>query len=351
MKKQNILLSSLTSALLIGTIFSAKAQDVYVDLSVLDNLDNNSSFSQPMFPVVSPQKERVVKKAPKKAKKVSKKVSKPEDKVVIPAKKDIKISEVVSAPKDDSQDLSSEKAQVQNQPINKEAAEKLRENIETTKKNISETNSQVAQEPLKKTDEPAPQNEVKDDFVTKTPSENLSSVEQTKENSQVQTSEITPTTDGKNQGGAPVKEVEKETQVTPISLPAKDSVQAQKVLKNENEGQDNRIESILVPQKTMKNVGKNLVFADGVSKLSEDKKQQLDTIISGFEDAQHNKIAILAYNYDDGEEVFKKKRTCLNRAIEVRSYLLGKGYKNFSIKVVNVTEESKNNLVTVEELK
>lgn len=41
----------------------------------------------------------------------------------------------------------------------------------------------------------------------------------------------------------------------------------------------------------------------------------------------------------------------LNRAVEIRSYLLGKGYKNFSIKVINVNEADKNNLVTVVELK
>ena len=49
--------------------------------------------------------------------------------------------------------------------------------------------------------------------------------------------------------------------------------------------------------------------------------------------------------------VFRKKRMSLNRAVEIRSYLLGKGYKNFSIKVINVNEADKNNLVTVVELK
>ena len=49
---------------------------------------------------------------------------------------------------------------------------------------------------------------------------------------------------------------------------------------------------------------------------------------------------------------FKKKRQSLDRAIAVRSYLLSKNYKNFSIKVVNVTDDdSKKNLVEIEEIK
>ena len=67
---------------------------------------------------------------------------------------------------------------------------------------------------------------------------------------------------------------------------------------------------------------------------------------------QKNKIMILSYKYEDGKDSFKKKRISLNRAIEVRSYLLGKGYKNFSIKVINISGDAeKRNLVEIEELK
>ena len=60
----------------------------------------------------------------------------------------------------------------------------------------------------------------------------------------------------------------------------------------------------------------------------------------------------MAYNYDNGEDVFRKKRQSLNRAIEIRSYLLGKGYKNFSIKVINITDDpAKGNVVEIDELK
>ena len=81
-------------------------------------------------------------------------------------------------------------------------------------------------------------------------------------------------------------------------------------------------------------------------------KEKIDTIIASFDDAKANKIAIMAYNYDNGEDVFRKKRQSLNRAIEIRSYLLNKGYKNFSIKVINITDDAaQGNVVEIDELK
>ena len=97
--------------------------------------------------------------------------------------------------------------------------------------------------------------------------------------------------------------------------------------------------------------GHDIVFADGVDELTEAQKQQVDAIIASFADAANHKIAIYSYNLDDGVDAFKKKRQSLNRAVAVRSYLLPKGYKNFSIKVVNVDAASgKANTVELEEL-
>lgn len=70
--------------------------------------------------------------------------------------------------------------------------------------------------------------------------------------------------------------------------------------------------------------------------LSDTAKQKIMSIISSFNDLKNNKISITSYNIDDGKDVFYKKRLSLNRAIEVRSYLLTKGYKNYSIKVINI---------------
>ena len=95
----------------------------------------------------------------------------------------------------------------------------------------------------------------------------------------------------------------------------------------------------------------DIVFADGADELTEAQKQQVDAIIASFADAANHKIAIYSYNLDDGVDAFKKKRQSLNRAVAVRSYLLPKGYKNFSIKVVNVDAASgKANTVELEEL-
>lgn len=106
-----------------------------------------------------------------------------------------------------------------------------------------------------------------------------------------------------------------------------------------------------VPSIELEVIGK-LTFLPEVDELSSEQQNQIDEIIKSFEDAINNKIAIYAYNLDDGVDTFKRKRLSLNRAVAVRSYLLPKGYKNFSIKVVNVDIASgKANTVELEELK
>ena len=119
---------------------------------------------------------------------------------------------------------------------------------------------------------------------------------------------------------------------------------------------ENKTSELLIDENTQRepnlNNGGHLVFSEGTDTLTEEHKVQIDTIIASFENALVNKIAIYSYNLDDGVDVFKKKRLSLNRAVEVRSYLLPKGYKNFSIKVVNVdTASGKANTVEIEELK
>ena len=93
-------------------------------------------------------------------------------------------------------------------------------------------------------------------------------------------------------------------------------------------------------------------FSPEGGELTSAMQTEIDNIIGAFENAKENKIAIYSFNLDDGEDSFRKKRIALNRAIAVRSYLLAKGYKNFSIKVVNLTEANgMENAVRIEELK
>ena len=94
-----------------------------------------------------------------------------------------------------------------------------------------------------------------------------------------------------------------------------------------------------------------LTFTDDADELTPAQQQQIDAIIGGFVDASKNKIAITSYNVEGGEDVFRRKRISLNRATGVRSYLLGKGYKNYSIKIVNVAaDDNRANSVEIVEL-
>lgn len=94
-----------------------------------------------------------------------------------------------------------------------------------------------------------------------------------------------------------------------------------------------------------------ILFADDADELNAEQQARIDAIVGAFKNEKTNKIAIYSYNLDDGADSFRKKRTSLNRAIEVRSYLLKKGFKNFSIKVVNVGGDSKKiNMVELEEI-
>ena len=95
-----------------------------------------------------------------------------------------------------------------------------------------------------------------------------------------------------------------------------------------------------------------IVFAEGSDELTIDNQRKLDAIIASFSNPTANMIAINSYNYDDGTDVFNKKRLSLRRIVAIRSYLLNLGYKNFMPKVVNLTDDaSKNNVVELEEIK
>lgn len=99
-------------------------------------------------------------------------------------------------------------------------------------------------------------------------------------------------------------------------------------------------------------VSSQIFFEKDASDLNELNQKRVDAVIKSFADAVNNKIAIYAYNLDDGQDVFKKKRLSLNRAVEIRSYLIQKGYKNFSIKIINISnEKEKENMVELAELK
>ncbi len=317
MRKQKILISAL--AALMFSSANVSAQDVYVDLSVLDSLETDVSVAPaPLFPVVSPEPrkvKKVVKKtvAPKKAK--IKKAEKAEeinkDKVSIPEKSEVEVKNLKPV-KTAMPDLSSEQAQIEGQPVNKAAAAAILRQQEVAEQPQNQT----------KNNPPSEGTELISVAPVEMPQPAADNVSTSKEKPAAESvSEIRP--------------------LVPVKQPAENVLPEVKPV----------VTAAPVKARPVAEVSNNIVFADGVFELSEEQKKQIDAVISRFEDPKENKIAIFSYNYDDGEDVFRKKRVSLNRAVEIRSYLLGKGYKNFSIKVINVSEAAKNNLVTIEELK
>ncbi len=94
-----------------------------------------------------------------------------------------------------------------------------------------------------------------------------------------------------------------------------------------------------------------VTFAADSSELSAESLQKLEEAAQKFDKGRRKKIAIKAYNFDNGEDSFRKKRVSLTRATEVRSYFLSRGFKNFSIKVMNSSADDEyKDTVEVEEL-
>lgn len=279
----------------------ANAQDVVVDLSVLDDLEASTlRVSKPLFPVLPKKVKADVKKvksktAPKKekVKKKVEQVKQADDNIVVV---DVEPSFV---PKKDEAKLA----------VNKEnkVQEKLSEeqNIEIKPVMVPDVKEKVAEE----------------------------------------TKDI-------------VKEASKEVVVAPavVTVEKTDDVKSGAENKASEEVAGSSANSdgneLIIKENVVKEPDYNQIkFADNVDELNETQMQKIDLIVSEFKNEAKNKIAIYSYNYDNGTDSFKKKRTSLNRAVEVRSYLLKKGYKNFSIKVININSASdKVNTVELQEI-
>ena len=283
--RQKMLFCCLSAGML-GYISNVSAQDVYVDLSVLDSLDSSVqtySPSEPLFPVLPPQPK--YKPTPKKVvKKASSKKSEPIVKVEVKEKVEIPAPVEVKTP-----------AVEQHQPI---------PYVEST-------------EPVVVVDvEPAPSQ------ATTRPASSTSQDLQTVEDTNVENSQ------SENVTAAPI---------TPVAQTEE--------LSTSNES------DLLVDDNNNEPVLESITFSGEAVELTDAQKAQVDKVIASFKDISQNKIAIYSYNLDDGVDSFKKKRLSLNRALEVRSYLMQKGHKNFSIKVLNVDSSSdKANTVEIEEL-
>lgn len=317
--QKKLLFISVLGVSLSWAAFSVQAEeDVYVDLSVLNELQSPSAASQPLFPTVA--KKTVKKAAP--AKKVVKKAVKAPEPVVKEAEPEIKkapepvVAEPVEA---DAIDITVKKPEIivsrpseLSGPAEAKTVDALRQAINH---NSDKPQSQTLPAAPAVSEAPAP-------AVNTVPAdaEKVSAVEMTPVESVVSQPEVS--------AAKPA-----EPQMSPLSEP-KAAVEAQPEVPEENA------------------LSAVLKYPADEYELTDADKQQIDRIIASFADAKANKIAITAYNLDDGKDVFYRKRLSLNRAIEVRSYLLNKGYKNYSIKVVNIPAgDERENTVELSELK
>lgn len=344
------------SVLSLGIAGNVLADDVYVNLSVLDNLQDTSApvvRPKPLFPVIS--KSDSQKPAPvKKARKVKKASKKPEkEKLVIPAKQSVKVEvkETETKPEDQLKQLKEVKLPevkpvADTGPFKVAPAEPKTDSVQAAPSVPVKSETLPVEE--KKV---AP--EVKAEGTAPIVSQNIA---------KVPAGNAVPSTDVKEQSmtklpTASAETLNKNTETSSALQKELDEMEqkqtSQSVQKTEEKPSlliDNNQSTVSKEQ--MQQHMSEIFFMPDNDELNEENKQKVDNIISSFENAKENKIAIYSFNLDDGEDSFRKKRISLNRAIAVRSYLLGKGYKNFSIKVVNLDEANgKENSVRIEELK
>ena len=312
------------------------ADDVYVDLSVLNEIGGGSVPSaygrpEPLFPVIrnTPQFPVVKKSAPK-APKAETPARKNKQKLKIKQVKVVEKEEKIAIPAKPA-DIQPVREKTNPAVENKPAVAKPAKDTPVGNKTVkNEAKEKAAAPAVELTSAPA-----RREFVADVPSAGKApfKTEEPAPDEKVSPAPVVPVK-AESDENQPVGEVlaaaeKKAEPLVPVSgaFAAKPVADAEKVKRE-------------------------IVFAEGSSELDELSKKKIDAIIASFDNAGANKIAIMAYNYDNGQDVFRKKRQSLNRAIEIRSYLLAKGYKNFSIKVINITDDTaRGNVVEIDEIK
>lgn len=329
MQFKRLVMASVCALALQGAAFAQAADDVYVDLSVLNNLQPGDSLfveTQPLFPVV--------KKAP--VKKTVRKKKTPK-KTVAPAKP---VAEKTPAPKKEEKAIA----------ILPQAPEIPQPLAEAKPEPVKPAN------PITVADDREPVRETVADVDVVRPAE----TDNGKALSEPKSEEVSKPAAALIEPAAKVEPAKTEVSVPAAEETAKAPEKAAAVQKAENvpaaETEEKKEIKPLLPvgDKTpaAAEVGRQIFFADDSFEISPENADKIISLIETFEDPRKHKIAIYAYNYDNGENTFKKKKLSLDRATEIRSLLLNKGYKNFSIKVINITDNpEKRNLVEIEEIK
>lgn len=292
------------------------SDDVFVDLSVLDNIPQDSIVfvsSEPLFPEV--KVSQVKKKTVASAKKQQKKV------VKVKKTKTIK-------PKVEK---STESNTVKEQNVENPFAQNLENQVVTTPENTAETSEVVKNDKdetlLQKNQLQETSVEPAGETVVSPQETSVTATEQEKINS----SDMLDNTVKENPFAMPQN-------ILPQSLTTENVLSA-KVSEQVNALPNQPKEIYSIP------------FATDSSELSAEAQKKLEEVAQNLNKNGKKKISIKAYNYNDGTNAFYKKRISLNRATEIRSYLLNHGFKNFSIKIINTnTNNEYKDTVEIEEI-
>ena len=329
MQFKRLVMASVCALALQGAAFAQAADDVYVDLSVLNNLQPGDSLfveTLPLFPVVkkAPVKKTVrKKKTPKKTVAPAKPVA---EKTPAPKKEEKAIAILPQAP-----EIPQPLAEAKPEPVKPANPITVADDREPVRETVADVDVVRPAE----TDNGKALSEPKSEETSKPAAaliEPAAKVEPAKTEVSVPAAEETAKAPEKAAAvqeaeNVPAAETEEKKEIKPL-LPVGDKTPA------------------------AAEVGRQIFFADDSFEISPENADKIISLIETFEDPRKHKIAIYAYNYDNGENTFKKKKLSLDRATEIRSLLLNKGYKNFSIKVINITDNpEKRNLVEIEEIK
>ena len=315
MQFKRLVMASVCALALQGAAFAQAADDVYVDLSVLNNLQPGDSLfveTQPLFPVVkkAPVKKTVrKKKTPKKTVAPAKPVA---EKTPAPKKEEKAIAILPQAP-----EIPQPLAEAKPEPVKPANPITVADDREPVRETVADVDVVRPAE----TDNGKALSEPKSEEVSKPAAaliEPAAKVEPAKTEVSVPAAEETAKAPEKAAAvqeaeNVPAAETEEKKEIKPL-LPVGDKTPA------------------------AAEAGRQIFFADDSFEISPENADKIISLIETFEDPRKHKIAIYAYNYDNGENTFKKKKLSLDRATEIRSLLLNKGYK---LSLIHISEPTR----------
>lgn len=304
MRKKLILMAAICG--LFFAMQSVASEDVYVDLSVLDAMPQDSiGFveAQPLFPEVKRIAKPAIVKKTQSVKKQKEKITKP----------------VVDHVVNQQEDKTQEKIQQNNKVANEDKVNNEKQEVADNKVVLEIKEPEIT----KAQDNVSLQSEVKEQGVVENNQEDTRVLEVIKS----------------DELSAPQKEEAEKQEESQLLLPQTVmSASVSEVISTETAN--------VQPKEVY-----SLQFSENSAELSADVVRKIDDAIKTYDIEKKKKISIKAYNYDNGTDSFQKKRISLMRATEVRSYFLNQGFKNFSIKVINNTiDDEYKNTVQIEEL-